>query len=501
MRKLAIKSPVAIIAGAAAFALVASCTTDRIIYRSAQFPQPPAAAANFLGYSDTATHMTVCGNCHVDRQTQWAQTKHASAWADLEASGHANDACRVCHSVNNQGNYVTDTAVGWRSTHAARYHDVQCESCHGPGLTHVTSPSLSNRPLASLAVSVTSTDGCGECHNGTHHPFVEEWSLSAHATMPHSATPRRRGGECLNCHTGQGALTSWNVTTAYKEAGFANGDTLNITCGVCHDPHNTTNEHQLRWPINVADATQNLCMKCHQRNATALELDPSTLHGLAPHSPEGPLLLGTAGWWPPNMNTGGLDSIVGTHGSAANPGLCAGCHVNRFAVTDSASGNFVFQVTGHRFLAIPCLGTNGVPDSAQACTSLTDRSFLACTASGCHGSQDAARSAMLTAEQRIAQLDTALRLQLDSVLKLYPQDTAASNHTWTTASGALFNAQLAELPGSPVHNPFLIEALLTASIAQVDSTYGIPAPNRVSLNNILLQKYGQNVIVKANLRR
>ena len=45
--------------------------------------------AAFVGYSDPTTKQTTCGNCHIDRQTDWAATKHASAWADLQASGGA----------------------------------------------------------------------------------------------------------------------------------------------------------------------------------------------------------------------------------------------------------------------------------------------------------------------------------------------------------------------------------------------------------------------------
>lgn len=461
----------------------AACTSDRIVYRNSQFPAPPAAAASFLGYSDAAQQQTVCGNCHVDRQTQWSGTAHAKAWATLQGSGGAKGYCEVCHTVNNLGNQVTDTAVGYRSTHDARYHDVQCESCHGPGLTHVTSPSLSNRPLAQLAVGKTLTSGCGECHNGTHHPFVEEWSLSAHATMPQwsgGAKPQTRA-ECQGCHTGQGALRAWGVTTAYVESGFAGGDTLPITCGVCHDPHENKNPKQLRFPIDVADVQQNLCMKCHQKGSG---LDPSTAtHG--PHSPEGPLLLGTAGWWPPGMTIpGGLDTIVGTHGTGANPGLCATCHVSRFAVNDTA-GNIVFQVTGHQFRAIPCLDSRGIPTADTSCA-LTQRTFQACSASGCHGSPSAAQSAYSVVQQRIASLDAALVAQIHTVVTATPAETSSTNATWTTAQGALFNSRLAERKGSFVHNPFLIEALLTASIQQMTATYGVSSPRQVSLQNMLL---------------
>ena len=32
-----------------------------------------------------------------------------------------------------------------------------------------------------------------------------------------------------------------------------------------------------------------------------------------------------------------------SHGSEANPRLCAGCHVNQFTVTDQETGDFLFQ--------------------------------------------------------------------------------------------------------------------------------------------------------------
>src|SRR3990172_525131 len=70
----------------AAFTL--GCTDEKIVYRSgSNFPAPPAAAANFIGYYDASAKQTVCGSCHVDFQTRWVSTKHASAWNHLEASG------------------------------------------------------------------------------------------------------------------------------------------------------------------------------------------------------------------------------------------------------------------------------------------------------------------------------------------------------------------------------------------------------------------------------
>ncbi len=55
----------------------------------------------------------------------------------------------------------------------------------------------------------------------------------------------------------------------------------------------------------------------------------------------------------------------------------------------------------------------------------------------------------------------------------------------TTGEGAKFNSALAKLSGSAAHNPFLVEALVTATIKQVQTDYGISAPASINLNNTL----------------
>ena len=134
-------------------ALAASaCVDEKIVWRTVQdeIEDLPPAAANFVGYSDHATKLTVCGNCHVGQQTKWVNTAHADAWEGLQGSGHAQETCEGCHTVSELGNHI-EGAVGYTSTGDVRYHDVQCESCHGPGLGHVTNPDGGMLPLAALA--------------------------------------------------------------------------------------------------------------------------------------------------------------------------------------------------------------------------------------------------------------------------------------------------------------------------------------------------------------
>jgi predicted CXXCH cytochrome family protein len=453
----------------------ASCTDEKIVFRDRElFTDPLPAAQKMLGYSDASSKLTTCGNCHVDTQGQWAQTAHADAWEGLQGSGHAQAFCEGCHTVNELGNALT-AAAGYNATSEARYHDVQCESCHGPGLDHVVSPTDATVPLAALDVGLTMTNGCGECHQGTHHPFVEEWSESGHGQV--LASPAGRDA-CWACHTGEDALRAWGVTDPYLEqAALDQPDQhMAITCGVCHDPHGSPYDAQLRFPVDVASEEQNLCMKCHHKRGVPDLASPQR----GPHSPQGPLLLGEGGWWPPNLEipAGG---VVATHGSEANPRLCAGCHVNTFEVTDQASGGFLFQATGHLFEATPCLDNDGLPTTGDCNES--EKYYQGCAVSGCHGSAAAARGIMFTARTRLDNLAD----QVDALLAQVPaSEFSATDNVYTTAEGSRFNSQLARFSGTAAHNPFLTEALLIGSIRQLQQDYGLAPSPTVSLDRQLV---------------
>jgi predicted CXXCH cytochrome family protein len=452
----------------AATALLVSACDERVVYRDRDLLLGvPAAAAGFLGYSDPAARVTVCGGCHITQQRRWSGTAHAGAWATLQASGQSSQLCEACHTVTNMGNLVTEPAVGFNAVREARFHDVQCEACHGPGLPHVRNPDApQNVPHASIRAAIGMNGTCAECHSGIHHPFVEEWQASRHGRVIASAA---NNPQCRACHEGKAALEQFGVRANYLERGTAGH--IAITCAVCHDPHSNEFDGQLRFSMEVPSEQENLCMRCHQKRG---QPDPTTFRG--PHAPEGPLLLGDAGWWPPNMPLEPGQRIATTHGSIANPRLCAGCHVNRFTVPDQLTGAPI-STAGHSFKAIPCLDAEGRPTAVRDCE-ITQRTFETCTTAGCHGSQNAARSAMTTARLRLNTLAATLNAQLAQVPASEFSDT---DGRYTTAEGARFNVQLALFRGTETHNPFLAEALLIASIQQVQAEYGIAPSSGVSL--------------------
>lgn len=468
-----------------AFAL-SGCTEETIIYRDREpFNEPVAAAAGFLGYYTASSKKTTCGNCHVGHQSDWLGTAHADAMATLPAT--AQDFCKSCHSVSANGNAATGT-VGFDATKDAVYNDVQCESCHGPGLEHVKNPEVpANVPLANAHIADVDAS-CASCHNGTHQPFVEQWALSRHGQVEEHAAGIT---SCQGCHEGKAAL----LRLSGQDPVFADkGDTEHwpITCTVCHDPHANRNTAQLRMPVDNPDPEQNLCMQCHMRK---LEPSGGSSRGNAPHAPQGAVVIGVAGYRPAGF-TSPEDQIISSHGSAANTRLCAGCHVNSFTVTD-AQGGFVFQAVGHTFGAMPCVDAQGKPTGNEGCGySSTDRTFVGCVASGCHATEQVAANALNSLRTQMATLANQLWVDNDNdevvdaaptdggLLAIIKRDVPGAinpnDNTITPADGAEFNAKLfgEDLYDNGdksfgVHNPFLAKALLAANIAELQQTYGV----------------------------
>ena len=468
-------------------ALVGCSAGERIVFRDrAPFNPPPDAATGFLGYYDVAAKQTTCGNCHADFQASWKDTKHARAYTTVNTSAVKEPACYGCHTVTGNGNRASGTVAGHDAVKDSAYYDVQCESCHGPGLEHVEGVGQGSlvRPLAK--VSMAGTGNCGDCHSGAHQPFAEEWAASGHAKLSPS---RAASATCAGCHDGRKALQRFDPETNYAERDSATAYQP-TTCAVCHNPHGSSNPSQLRFPVTSADPEQNLCMQCHMRR-TEPELSASS-----PHAPQGAVLLGFAGYRPPGF---AYDTarIYGSHATTQNPKLCAGCHVAKFTVTDALTGAFSFQATGHLMRPIPCLDATGKPTADKTCAyTESARSWQSCATSGCHANAAVAAGAFTTVRSRMKFYTDQLWLNLnaDGSIQASPTDGgllatlkgtrpaewSTSDFVITPAEGAEFNTRLCGEYGQStsdnskgIHNPFLCEALLIATIEYVKIYYGL----------------------------
>ncbi|HSG82569.1 MAG TPA: cytochrome c3 family protein [Gemmatimonadota bacterium] len=447
---------------------------------------PPDTDAKYLGYAVRDAKLTTCGNCHATFQAGWETTGHADAWEGLQGSGHAQSFCEGCHTTNQLGNPDVANA-GWLAVKDSTYLDVQCESCHGSGWDHINSPGAV-QPLCSIVADTAATTGCGECHSGEHHPFVEQWVQSRHGQL--NSYPAGREG-CNQCHEGRAALEFKFLETGnYVEK--EDPDNLQpIVCAVCHDPHGSIYEANLRAPV-ATSTLDHLCVRCHAR-----EGEPPNRRG--PHAAQGLLVLNEdVGWIPPGFEDPGLH----WHASPVlNPEVCITCHVNMFEVTDSA-GEFVFQSVGHNFEAIPCLDEEGIPSGEAECED-EERDWTACEPChddpiGKYNDTWAAINVLLdelwvdsnandTMDVADAGLLPSLVVASGDTLELDPSDQLI-----TVAEGALWNAQLAftsdrewwsgfnvfgvsvsahPSSGNGVHSPEFLIAILEASIDAVIDRY------------------------------
>lgn len=493
--------------------IFAGCGDDVVFRDRAPFNPPPDAASGFLGYYDADTKQTTCGNCHSGFQASWVETEHAHAFTSLEESPTKDATCYSCHTLTGNGNSVGGTTSGYNKVQVNTYNDVQCESCHGPGLAHVEGVSQGTliRPLAKL--SMNGTGNCGDCHSGTHQPFAEEWKASGHAVVSASRASNVSSG-CAGCHDGRKALERFGEDANFVERATAT-DYQPTTCAVCHDPHDATNAGQLRFSISSPDPELNLCMQCHMRRN-----EPSVTQS-SPHAPQGAVLLGLAGWRPPGF-VYDTARIFGSHATERNPRLCAGCHVNKFTVTDKLTGAFAFQSTGHLMRPIPCLDATGKPTDVKTCAYNTiERNWQSCASSNCHGSAAAAatvfndsRALMKSFTDQIwRDVNASGSIQatptdagmLATLKGTRPAEWSTTDNTITPAEGAEFNARLCGEYGQAnsdnskgVHNPFLCRALLIATINYVRTYYSLPGASLAeqrSLNLINDPEFARTVQV------
>ncbi len=492
------------------------CTDEETVFVDRPpFDEPTETVNRFLGYvGDPADRKPACANCHATFWGQWKGHGHSRAWDNV-----VSNTCWPCHTINERGNAVEGDA-GYILVQDARYQDVQCESCHGSGWEHVNDPGVATAPLCSIVPDTAATTGCGECHQGTHNPFVEQWSVSAHANVRGFAGR----SPCNECHEGRTALQRkfLEASTYIEKDG---PDNQPIFCVVCHDAHGSEYDHQLRAPIDFQVAqgipsSDHLCIRCHSRRGT-----PPSAHGA--HAAQGLLLLQQDIGWRP---TGFRAPPVSSHGNPQiNAKLCVSCHVVDVEIEDAVTGEFVFHARGHTFEAIPCVDAQGIPEPPGTVCALSERDFRACAT--CHQTESIARTLFTDLQDdinsRLDQLwvdtdgdeimdafpeDGGLLPQLVAQIAANPADTLEldpRDELITVAEGVFWNAQIAathdreyfvestvlvgiagededtdgvpdgiewhahHTSGNGVHNPDFLRDLLDASIQVLISTYNL----------------------------
>jgi hypothetical protein len=324
-------------------------------------------AALFLGVTNGNPD---CKDCHNTPQwdfkyDKWIETGHAHALEkglDGEKGSYFNNGCVPCHSTgydllaNNDGfddfSFVfPDTLMpGMYDSLLTVYPDamaranIQCEQCHGPGSEH-----FGNRFNIAKVMNV---ENCNYCHNaGTHHVYGEQWLYSGHDATEFDGRGFHGGhgvgafigrgtrSSCAPCHSGAGHVQWIKEERPVNEYGLPASidnvpETTKHTCATCHDPHDATLTHQLRFadtqlgdgtPITMDEyGTGANCMQCHRSRRNAVDytsdIDNASSHYGPHHGPQADLLIGA------NAPDYGIEFQSSPHKVAAE-NTCNDCHM------------------------------------------------------------------------------------------------------------------------------------------------------------------------------
>lgn len=114
-----------------------------------------------------------CLACHEAEHTWWSSDPHAAAMDSLRAKGSTDPACVRCHATAKASGPPPTTLAGFD-----RLGGVGCESCHGPGETHVAAKGgVDNIVGLGESCPVCVIDAvCTSCHTPEWSP---EWNLEA----------------------------------------------------------------------------------------------------------------------------------------------------------------------------------------------------------------------------------------------------------------------------------------------------------------------------------
>jgi len=288
-------------------------------------PEGPAGAQGEQGpqgeseaqYTYLGNDEETCGHCHGDVVETWAETGHYGAWDALGEENQSNLYCVQCHTVGfdaevSYGDTVVVTpgpdlngfddyyppVTAEDEMRVSMLKNVQCESCHGSmGPTIYDHAPILNYDFGTIDSSDPSM--CAKCHGQ-----VDEWQESGHGEVLETHqmnleefTDEWQSNSCWTCHTAEGYVANNDPYWAAE----AKPELLHlISCQACHDPHDDTNEHQLR---NLDDYTvlydQNdaatftgygpaqTCVQCHHARRSTENVNNQIAEGYAHFGPHG----------------------------------------------------------------------------------------------------------------------------------------------------------------------------------------------------------------------
>ncbi len=434
-------------------------------------------AGTFRGVEGAAPN---CSNCHSGTFTEFSETGHAHFLTNaLNGAGRSGASCLSCHTTGfdalaaNEGfddydfEYPANPGEGVADSLAGVYPDamakanIQCESCHGPGSAHIDNSS--DRKGDSRMVVSIEADACAACHDDDHyHVYPSQWEVSNHASLNRPYTR----ASCAPCHNGQGFID-------YVDGGKVGIDedleaNSNITCAACHDPHDATNEYQLRTvevtlpngDVITEGGNGKLCMNCHNSRRILPDRILERMDvGDTPEPHHGPQaeMLTTM-----NVETYGLDLPTSPHLQATDD-ACIDCHMYEHGSHGEHEDDGTLNTSGmHSFAMVNQQGVDNV-NSCSPCHAAFGDDFgdkvYYLNGSADHDGDGNVEGLQHEVEGLLATLHDALPKNLDGDIEI--QDSTISFNE----AAAIYNYFLVEEDRSlGIHNPAFTVTLLQASI-------------------------------------
>lgn len=183
------------------------------------------------------------------------------------------NSCLACHSSNAVGGTVTDiyTKIMTDNTNS---HDLlasdreksdsqlQCVNCHNPhGITPESKVINPDNPAPGSRWTGNQTDFCLKCHDGTLPREAETLPYapgisSGQKTLTNILEMYYLGSDQVaDAHgEGDGEPQSLDISMGYDNSSEAPNYVMD--CSVCHEPHGTPNNSNLRTVIKSVDATK-----------------------------------------------------------------------------------------------------------------------------------------------------------------------------------------------------------------------------------------------------
>jgi len=429
-----------------------------------------------------------CSNCHSGTFGEWQETGHSNfldKGLNGENGSYYAERCISCHTVGydtlatNDGfddfEFVFPGTVepGMADSMYTKYPDamvranIQCESCHGPGSAHIDNSS--DRLGDSRMVTSLEADACAACHDDDHyHVYPSQWETSNHANLvrPYTRT------SCNQCHNGEGFIR-W-VDGGKVDLEEDSPQNNNITCATCHDPHDATNEYQLRTVeytmedfgedvVITEGGNGRLCMNCHNSRRTLPDrIIERNTPGRSPEPHHGPQaeMLTTL-----NIETFGLELPTSPHLQATDDG-CVDCHMYEHGSHGEHGDDGTLNTSGmHSFAMVDQKGVDNVnscsPCHAAFGDEFGDKEYYL------NGNADH------DGNGTVEGLQHEVHGLLDTLLSILPQDEDGEpeiqdSTTSYEVAAAMYNWYFVEEDGSMgIHNPAFTVTLLQASIDAV----------------------------------